>query len=448
MGLDWVLLAAGTLLTLGTGIFVAAEFTLVNLDRADLGSRRDRGERRLNPVITALRSTSTHLSGAQLGITLTTLLAGFLLEPSLAGLLTPLLDRIPLPPGSVPVTASVAGVVIATVGSMLLGELVPKNFALALPVEAAKLVVPAQTLFTTVFKPLVWLLNTTSNVIVRALGVQPQEELSGARTAEELGSLLRRSAGEGSLETEHAALLRRSLRFADRDAANVMTPRVHMWTVAGHDTAEQVIVLARDTGVSRFPVLGAHVDDVVGLVHVKSAFATPPHRRREVTAGRLMIDPVRVPETIGVEPLLPQLRQAGLQAAIVTDEYGGTAGLVSVEDLVEELVGDVADEHDRTEPRVVETRGHQLIVDASLRPDELRARSRITVPESPDYETVAGFVTGELGRLAEPGDQVPVTGGVLQVLAMDERRIDRLRFVPDHTFGDGPGSGDRRRSRT
>lgn len=442
--MNWVMLAAGALLTLGTGIFVAAEFTLVNLDRADLESRRDRGERPLGPVVVALRSTSTHLSGAQLGITLTTLLAGFLLEPALAELLTPVLDVFTLPAGTVPPTASVLGLVVATIGSMLLGELVPKNFALALPVTAAKLVVPLQSMFTTVFKPLVWVLNGTSNAIVGALGVQPQEELSGARTAEELTSLLARSAVAGTLETESAALLGRSIRFAERDAGDVMTPRVRMQTVGRQDSAVRVIELARMTGRSRFPVLGTTVDDVVGLVHVKNAFAIPLARRRQVTAEQLMIEPLQVPETIGVELLLPQLRQAGLQSAIVADEYGGTAGLVSIEDLIEELVGDVADEHDRAEPRVIESRNHQMIVDASLRPDELRTWSRIAVPESPDYETVGGFVTGELGRLAEPGDEVPVAGGVLQVLAMDERRIDRLRFIPgdgsqDAAPGDRPG---------
>ncbi len=430
MAFDWIMVVVGALLTLGTGVFVAAEFTLVNLDRADLEARRDRGERRLGSTINALKITSTHLSGAQLGITLTTLLAGFALEPALARLLTPVLGGLGVPSGAVSAIAGVAGVVIATIGSMLLGELVPKNVALALPVAVAKFVVPLQSGFTIVFKPLVLLLNGASRVVVQALGVRPQEELSGARTAEELTSLVRRSAVEGTLGTEQAALLGRSLRFADRVAADVMTHRVRMETVARRDTAQQVIELAQKTGVSRFPVVGAGLDDIRGLMHVKNAYAITRAERDTVAADELMVQPLQVPDTVGVDVLLPRLRRAGSQAAVVVDEYGGTAGMVTIEDVIEELVGDVADEHDREEPRVIRTRNDELILDATLRPDELQAMAGIWVPESSDYETVAGFVAEQLGRIAEAGDEVPVNGGVFQVLVVDERHVDRLRFFP------------------
>ncbi len=434
------MVGVGMLLTLGTGVFVAAEFTLVNLDRAELEARRDRGERGLGPTITALRITSTHLSGAQLGITLTTLLTGFTFEPALAGLLSPVLASAGLPAASVAPTAAVTGVVVATIGSMIFGELVPKNFAIAVPVRVARIVVPLQAGFTTVFKPLVLVLNHSANVVVRALGVEPQEELSGARSADELTSLVRRSAMAGTLEVDRAALLGRSLRFADRVASDVMTPRVRLETVDRHDTADAVLSLARETGFSRFPVLAADVDDVVGIVHVKSAYAVAPSDRRRVSAGSIMTTALRVPETIGVNLLLSQLRRAPLQSAVVVDEYGGTAGLVTIEDLIEELIGDVSDEHDREAPRVVPD-GDDLLIDASLRPDELAAIAGVRVPEGNDYETVAGFVTGRLGHIAEPGDQVTVQGGLLQVVSLDERRIDRLRFVPDRTSGDGTGEG-------
>jgi CBS domain containing-hemolysin-like protein len=427
---EWVMVGIGVLLTIGTGVFVAAEFSLVNLDRADLEARQARGERRLGPVISALKITSTHLSGAQLGITLTTLLTGFTFEPALATLLSPALRATGLPSGSVPVVASVVGVLVATVASMLLGELVPKNFAIAVPVRVARIVVPLQAAFTTVFKPLVALLNRTANAVVRSLGVEPQEELSGARTADELTSLVRRSAMEGTLEVEQAALLYRSLRFADRVAADVMTARVRLETLRTGDSAQTVVERARDTGISRFPVLGTDVDDIVGLVHVKAAYAVPPAERHQVTAESIMVEALQVPDTLGVIVLLSQLRRAPLLSAVVVDEYGGTAGLVTIEDLIEELIGEVSDEHDRETPRVVAD-GDELIIDASLRPDELRAISGLRIPEGPDYETVAGFVTGELGRIAEPGDQVPVAGGRLRVLSLDERRIDRVRFVPD-----------------
>ncbi|SDS99336.1 hemolysin family protein [Microlunatus soli] len=435
MTFEWIMLGVGVLLTFGTGVFVAAEFALVNLDRADLESRRDRGESGLGPTIKALRITSTHLSGAQLGITLTTLLTGYTFEPALSELITPALAATPLPDGSVGAVATVIGVLLATIGSMVVGELIPKNFAISVPVRAAKLVVPLQAAFTTVFKPLVLLLNTSANAIVRALGVEPQEELSGARTAEELSSLVRRSATEGTLESEQAALLGRSLQFAERVAEDVMTPRVRLETVRRNDTAQSVIELTRETGISRYPVQGSDIDDIVGLVHVKNAYAIPPTERRTVRVAQLMTEPLRVPDTIGVGLLLPQLRHAPLQSAIVADEYGGTAGLTTIEDLIEELIGDVVDEHDSESPRVV-AEGEDLIIDASLRPDELRGASGVDVPEGSDYETVAGFVTGELGRLAEPGDEVRIDTGTLRVIAVEERRIDRLRYIPDPDLDD------------
>ena len=437
MTAEWVMVGVGMLLTLGTGVFVAAEFTLVNLDRAELEARRDRGERGLTPTIKALRITSTHLSGAQLGITLTTLLTGFTFEPALAALLSDPLRAVGLPAASVPPTASVIGVVVATLGSMLFGELVPKNFAIAVPVRVARLVVPLQAGFTTIFKPLVVVLNRTANAVVRGLGIEPQEELSGARTADELSSLVRRSAMEGTLEAERAALLGRSLRFAEREAADVMTPRVRMETVDRHDTAQAVLDLARDTGFSRFPVLGADVDDVVGIVHVKSAYAVAPADRSRVSAGAIMRPAPRVPDTLGIDLLLPQLRRAPLQSAVVVDEYGGTAGLVTIEDLVEELIGDVSDEHDREAPRVVPD-GDDLLLDASLRPDELAAIAGVRVPEGPDYETVAGFITGRLGRLAEPGDEVRISDGLLRVVSPGR--------TPDRDAAVRPRPGRRHRS--
>lgn len=429
MTTEWLLVGVGVLLIIGTGVFVAAEFALVTLDRADLEARQRRGERGLRTTINALKITSTHLSGAQLGITLTTLLTGFTLEPAFAALLEPVLSATPLPGMSVPVIASLVGITVATVGSMVIGELVPKNFAIAVPVQTARIVVPVQALFTTIFRPLVWLLNSTANGIVRSLGVEPQEELSGARSAEELTALVRRSAMAGTLEQEHASLLGRSLEFAGRSAADVMTPRVMLESVRRIDTAASVIDRARTTGISRFPVFGTDVDDVVGLVHVKHAYAVPTDRRDQVRVSALMTEALRVPETVGVTWLLPQLRGASLQSAIVVDEYGGTAGMVTIEDLIEELIGDVSDEHDPSRPRVWSD-GEELIIDASLRPDELQVLAGVQVPESPDYETVAGFVTGELGRIAEPGDDVMVSGGILRVVSLDERRIDELRFIP------------------
>ncbi len=427
---EWIMLGIGLVLTVGTGFFVASEFALVNLDRGDLEARQARGEKRLGPTIKALKITSTHLSGAQLGITLTTLLTGYTFEPAISRMLSGPLLAAGLPEGAVPAVGSVVGIFLATIFSMVIGELVPKNFALALPLATAKVVVPFQALFTAVFKPVILLFNNTANAIIRSFGIEPKEELSGARSAEELSSLVRRSALEGVLDADHAVLLHRTLRFSEHSAADVMTPRVRMTAVNDDDTAERILALARSTGYSRFPVIGEDRDDVLGVLHVKQAFALALEERETVTAASLMIEPLRVPESMGVDSLLKLLRKQGLQVAIVSDEHGGTAGIVTLEDLVEEIVGELEDEHDRARVGVVRV-GRSITFDASLRPDELLDRTGITVPDDEDYDTIAGFVTDQLDRLPELGDEVPVDGGILRVERVVGTRVERLRFTPD-----------------
>jgi len=427
--IDIVMLIGGILLTLGTGVFVASEFALVNLDRAEVEARRDRGESGLAPVIGALKVTSTHLSSAQLGITLTTLLTGYLLEPSIAKLLEAPFLAMNLPDAIVETVGSIVALVIATLLSMILGELVPKNFALALPLQTARLVVPLQVAFTTVFKPAVAVLNGTANAVLRSMGIEPQEELSGARSAEELTSLLRRSASEGSLEQDTATLLERTISFSELSASDVMTPRPRVSTIRVSESAEDVIALARRTGFSRFPVIEEDADDVVGIVHVKQAVAVPREKRPEVPVGALMTDAERVPETMPGDTLLAEVRGRGYQMVIVVDEYGGTAGVVTLEDLVEELVGEVSDEHDRARIDVVRSRDW-LTFPGLLRPDELEDRAGVKVPEDGPYETVGGFVMSTLGRLPVVGDEVPLDGGVFRVERLDGRRIDRIRWTP------------------
>jgi CBS domain containing-hemolysin-like protein len=426
---EWLMVGVGLVLTLGTGLFVAAEFTLVNLDRNDLEAREKRGETGLSATIKALRITSTHLSGAQLGITVTTLLTGFTFEPAVSTLLTGPLTALGIPAGAVAGVGTVAGVAIATLFSMIIGELVPKNFALALPLATAKLVIPFQAVFTMLFRPFITLFNNTANAIVRSFGVEPREELSGARSAEELSSLVRRSAMEGLLDADQATLLSRTLRFSGHSAADVLTPRVRMTTVSGEETAADVVLLSQRSGFSRFPVIGRDSDDIRGVVHVKQTFAVPLKDREQITVAELMVEPVRVPESMGIDTLLGLLRGAGFQIAIVVDEYGGTAGLVTLEDLVEELVGELSDEHDARQPGLVR-RGRSLSFDGSLRPDELLEQSGVQVPDDAEYETVGGFVVAQLDRLPEVGDEVRLDRGLLRVERVEGTRVGRLRYTP------------------
>lgn len=427
---EWVLVGLGVLLTLGTGLFVAAEFSLVTLDRPTVERAREAGDRSAPGILEGLRTLSTQLSGAQVGITLTTLLVGYLVEPSVSRLLAGPIESLGVPPDVVTPVSVAVGMFLATAVSMVIGELVPKNLALSVPMATARWAVPPQRAFTFATRPLIRLLNGSANQVLRVVGVEPQEELSGGRSPEELAALVRRSAEAGTLDEGTANLLARSLGFSSRTAADVMTHRVRMRAVAREDTAADVVRLARETGFSRFPVTDDGLDDIVGVVHVKRAIAVPHEKRAEVPAAALMTEALRVPETVRLDPLLVQLREQGMQMAVVTDEYGGTAGVVTLEDVVEELVGEVADEHDRTRAGARRLRDGSWLLPALLRPDEVRERLGADIPDGPAYETLGGFVMARLGRLARPGDEVVVGGGVLRVERMEGRRIDRLRFVP------------------
>ncbi|MBN7792975.1 hemolysin family protein [Microbacterium esteraromaticum] len=428
--MELLMLGVGLLLIVGTGLFVASEFALVNLDRAELEARQARGESRLGMTIRALKITSTHLSSAQLGITLTTLLTGYTMEPAISTLLEPVMEAWGVPDAvAVPLSVTVA-MFIATVLSMIIGELVPKNFALALPLATAKAVVPFQTAFTAVFKPAVLLLNGSANAVLRSMGVEPKEELSGSRSAEELSSLVRRSASQGVLESDTATLLDRSLTFARLTADDIMTPRPSMHAISVGDSADDVIQLARRTGHSRFPVYDDDLDDITGVVHVKAAVSVPREKRADVPVGALSTEPLRVPETVHLDVLVAELRSKGYQMAVVVDEYGGTAGIVTLEDLVEEIVGEVSDEHDRSRAGIVR-RVDSITFPGELRPDELLARTGIAVPEGEIYDTVGGYMMSVLERVPVLGDEVRVEHGTLTVARMDGRRVDRVRYTAD-----------------
>jgi len=438
------MLGVGLLLTIGTGLFVASEFALVNLDRADLEARQAAGENRLSLTISALRITSTHLSSAQLGITLTTLLTGYTMEPAISNLLAPVFDAWGIPSGVSRPLAAIIGVSIATVFSMIIGELVPKNFALAVPRQTAKLVMPFQVAFTTVFRPAIVVLNGSANGVLRSVGIEPKEELSGARTAEELSSLVRRSASAGVLEEDTASLLDRSLTFARLSAADVMTPRPSIHALAADDSAEDVIQLARRTGHSRFPVYGEDMDDITGIVHLKAAVGVPRERRADVPAAALATEPLRFPEAVHLDVLVAELRARGYQMAVVVDEYGGTAGVVTLEDLVEEIVGEVLDEHDRRRAGIVRVED-TVIFPGELRPDEVRDRTGIRIPEGDVYDTVGGYIMSVLERIPVVGDSVEIEDGTIEVQRMEGRRVDRVRFTPTPMPHEGANEGGDRR---
>ena len=435
---DVLMIALGVVLTVGTAVFVASEFSLVTLDPAVLGSDDEEGDsrppgkagpsdRRDRAVRAGLRRLSTELSSAQVGITITTILLGYTAQPALLSVFDDWLGRTALTQGMAAVLAAVLSLVVVNGFSMLFGELIPKNFALSAPHGTARTTVPLQRVFTTVAMPVIRVLNGSANALLRRVGVEPREELSGARSASELLSLVRRSAEEGTLEESVATLLANSIELDELSARDVMTDRTRMSVVERDTTADEVVELARRTGHSRFPVIGDDRDDVVGLVHLRRAVGVPHDKRPEVPAAALMVDAPRVPETVRLGPLLVELRGLGLQMAVVVDEYGGTSGVVTLEDVVEELVGDVADEHDRRRAGAVRSADGSWVVPGVLRPDELTETTGLVVPEGPAYETLGGLVMARLGRLPMVGDGVEVDGVLLRVEAMEGRRVERVR---------------------
>jgi CBS domain containing-hemolysin-like protein len=439
---DWLMLALAAVLTLGTGVFVASEFSMVNLERSDLEARRDRGEKGLSATIRALQKTSTHLSGAQLGITLTTMLTGFMAEPALTSLLGPALAGFGFSAAVNHGIAFALALILATLFSTLVGELVPKKLALSIPLSVNKFVVNFQLGFTWLFSWMIRMLNSVGNAVVRAFGIEPREELSSSRTAEELSSLVRRSALLGALDAHTATLLTKTLALSQLTAADVMTPRTRVAIIDVEATVADLVLLSIKTGHSRFPVVEGSSDDVIGVAHVKQAASIPREKRATVKVSGIMVEALRVPETMRLESLMVELRAKGLQMAIVVDEYGGTAGIATLEDLIEELVGELGDEHDRAKPGVTRGANSSILFPGMIRPDEL-IEMAIKVPSTGAYETVAGYIMAQLGRIPAVGDEVEIDGGSLRVERMDGRRVDRVRFKPDALPGlEGEAAND------
>lgn len=422
---DLLLVFLGAALTVGTALFVAAEFSLVALDPGTLDHNTISADRRGAQVLAGVKELSTQLSGAQLGITVTTILLGYTTQPAVGRLLTGLFDNWAGEAAAVAISAVVA-LILVNGFSMLFGELVPKNVAITAPLATARIVVPVQRAVTAVFRPLITVSNSAANGILRTVGVEPREELSGSRSATELAALVRRSAEQGTLDAGTAILLKNSLEFEELTAVDVMTDRTRMHTVEVGTFASEVIELARTTGHSRFPVIDGSIDDVVGLIHLRQLVQVPYERRGRVPAAALMVEVTRVPETVHLGSLLADLR-AGQQLAVVVDEYGGTSGVVTLEDVLEELVGEVSDEHDRSRWPVVRRPDGSWLCQGVLRPDELQERTGLCVPDDGPYETLAGLVMAELGRLPEIGDEIQVGDVQIAVQQMRGRRVETLR---------------------
>ncbi|MFD6728115.1 hemolysin family protein [Corynebacterium xerosis] len=439
-----ILLIVLLLLILGNALFVAVEFSYLTVNRNDLRRRIDAGDKTAAIVDKALTKTSTNLSGAQLGITVTSLVAGFLTGPSVGVLFAEGFGLTGLSQGVVTAISTTGAFIVVTFTQMVFGELVPKNWAIAQPMRVADLVVRPQNVFMFLFGWLVRFLNGSANMILRWLGFTPEEEVASARTAEELLAVVSRSGDEGTLVSSTAELVARSIEFGDRTAADVMTPRPRVRFIEDETVAEALDAVA-ETGHARFPVFSDHVDDITGVIHY-NRLLTVPYDERATTPAASVAEPVHiVSESMTLDPLMRELRETPTQLAVVVDEYGGTAGVVTLEDLVEEIVGEIDDEQDE------ESRDHHrvdattVIVSGLMRPDELGDLIELDVPEGEESDTIGGLITEKLDRMPHVSDVVrlqaldhrhrdeddlPTTADIeLRVQKMARRRIGRVRVT-------------------
>jgi CBS domain containing-hemolysin-like protein len=409
-------------LTTATAYFVAAEFAYVAVDRSKLRQAAESGDRAAGRAAGITGRLSFMLSGAQLGITVTALLAGYVAEPYLGRGLADLMGTSGVPTSVAGPVAVVAALLVATVVQMVLGELAPKNLAIARPEAVARALSRVTAGYLMTAGPLIRLFDASANRLLRAVGVEPVEELHDAATVEDLDRIIAAAQAEGHLDPELSRLLDRGLDFRTRTAGEVMVPRVDVVTVA-RDAPLTAVVELTGSGHTRFPVTGDGVDDIVGVIGLPDLLPVPPADRGGTTVAAVATSPLFVPASLRLPPLLDALRGAHRQMAVVVDEYGGFAGIAHLEDIAEELVGAIRDEDDVPEPDAVAEPDGAWLVPARWRVDEVAEATGIALPDHDVYDTMSGLVLHRLGRIPVVGDRVDVESAgagsvVVEVVAM------------------------------
>ncbi|TWD82123.1 CBS domain containing-hemolysin-like protein [Kribbella amoyensis] len=394
-------------LTVATGYFVAQEFSYVAVDRSRLRGLADAGDAAAARALKVTSRLSFVLSGAQVGITVTGLLAGYAAQPYLGEGLEKLLGTAGLPAGLSLSLSVLLALLLATMIQMVLGELAPKNLAIARAEQLALRLSRSTLLYLTVAGPLIHLFDAASNRILRRVGIEPVEELPQGATAQDLDRIIASSYEQGLLDRDTTRLLDRGLDFRGRIAGEVMIPRVDVVTVHEGEPLTRVVELL-DTGHSRFPVIASSVDEVVGVVAVGDVVEVDPDERGNLTVGSLAAAPVVVPFTLHLPAVLEQLRTTHRQLAIVVDEFGGFAGVVTLEDIAEELVGEIRDEDDLPEADLVANADGSWTVPGRWRLDQVEEAIGITLPDDEDYDTVSGLVMAQLGRLPVVTDELVI----------------------------------------
>jgi CBS domain containing-hemolysin-like protein len=418
----WYLLAA-VILLLANGFFVGSEFALTAARRSKLEEYASGGDRRARVALKSIKELSFALAGAQLGITIASLLLGYIAEPAVAVLIEAGIHSVvELPEALLHSISFAIALALVVFLHMVIGEMAPKNMVIAEPERSALLLAPAFRLFVNFFRPFIQLLNAISNGALRLMGVQPVDELEESHSAEDIAALIAESAREGLLGQVEHRLLSGAMVFGDKDAADVMVSRTEVTAAPSSATPVDIEGLVLDTGHSRFPIYAGDLDHVLGFFHAKDLLRVAA-KDRERPLDRELIRPMLVvPESRRLHPLLFDMRRQRRHFALVVEEHGGTAGIVTIEDVLEELVGEIRDEYDAAELGIEQLGPERYIVPGNLRLDE--AADVLPIPLPPgDYETVAGFVTSRLGRIPRRRDAVEHAGWRLTVRAMQRRRV-------------------------
>jgi len=432
-GASWVALALGAGLLVANGCFVAVEIGLLAARRSQIEQAAEGGDRRAVQALKALRELSVTFSGAQLGITMSSLGLGAVAEPALAVLFVEVLGRGPLPRGVVPALAVVLALASVVFLHMVIGEMAPKHLAVARAEAVALRLARPFAVFVALLRPLILLLNGAANGFVRAVRVEPVDEHQLAHSPSELALALVESTEVGAIADADARVMRAALELSDIEAEAAMTPRVDLAAIGDTATGEDVLELARETGHTRFPVFHDDIDHVVGMVHVKDLLTGTDLSLSTTPVSRLLRPIVAVPASRDLEHLLQEMLDRRAHAVLVVDEFGGTAGLLTLEDVLEELVGEIADEYDEAAV-LAGDRDRVWTVPGTVRRDEVERLTGLDLGDG-DAETVSGWLVERLGRLVVVGDRhVTDDGWVVIVRSLEGRRAGEVELrAPERT---------------
>lgn len=397
------------------------------MDRARVESEAREGNKRSKALLKILKELSYQLTGAQLGITITAVLIGFIAKPTVASMLEDPVRSIVGERAKESVSLALA-IVLATFAAMILGELVPKNIAIAKTNMTAKALAKPFRMYSFAAKPIIALSDATSNWLTRRLGVEPAQELERVPNLEDLSSLIQTSGEEGTLGFNEVDLLTKSLRFARKSANEVMVPRPAIHSLPQGSTITDLVELSASTGLSRFPVVDNDLDSVVGIAHVKSALLIDPKLRSNQLVETVMGGILAIPETRDLLSVMTDMRRQRIPLAVVVDEHGGTEGIVSIEDLLEEIVGEIEDEYDAAVENGLEERSGVFTISGNLHPHEVADMCGFEIQDG-QYETIAGFALEKLQRIPSPGEMFRYERWKIEILEMDNLRIARLRLT-------------------